>query len=73
MGSPEGFVRYGFVEFPDSRGLIRARWMYSLKAGYFWPLKRFAKHQYLIDCEIKDLLDEVARRVRRRKYARDRS
>lgn len=67
MGSLQGHFRYGFVDFPDLRGLVRARWAYRLASGYFGPFKKVASYQHLLDCEILDLLDETERRVRLRK------
>jgi hypothetical protein len=35
VGSLRGFFRYGFARWPSGRGLIRARWAYRLRIGYF--------------------------------------
>jgi len=67
VGSLRGLFRYGFAWWPGGRGFIRARWAYQLRIGYFWPFRGPMGTQYLVECEIKDLRDEMQRRVRRRK------
>jgi hypothetical protein len=64
VGSVRGFFRYGFAWlWPSGRGLIRARWAYKLNIGYFWIFRGPIGTQYLVECEIKDLRDEIQRRV----------
>ena len=67
VGSLGGLFRYGFAWWPGGRGLIRARWAYQLRIGYFGPFRGPMGTQYLVECEIKDLRDEMQRRVQMRK------
>ena len=67
VGSLRGLFRYGFARWPSGRGLIRARWAYRLRIGYFWPFRGPMGTQYLVECEIKDLRDEMQRRIQMRK------
>ena len=68
VGSLRGFFRYGFAWlFPTGRGPIRARWAYRLRIGYSWMFRGPLGTQYLVECEIKDLRDEMQRRVEMRK------
>lgn len=67
IGSLRGLFRYGFARWPSGRGLIRARWAYRLRIGYFGPFRGPMGTQYLVECEIKDLRDEMQRRVLMRK------
>lgn len=69
VGSLKGLFRYGFAWWPGGRGLIRARWAYRLRIGYFGPFRRPLGTQYLVECEIKDLRDEMQRRVQVRKLS----
>lgn len=55
--------KFGFL-FPFGRGLMHSRLNYKLKGGYFGPFKHApfgALYRY--DCEIKDILEEIERRV----------
>ena len=63
VGSLRGFFRYGFAWWPSGRGLIRARWAYRLWIGYFWIFRGPLGTQYLVECEIKDLYDEIQHRI----------
>jgi len=67
VGSLRGLFRYAFAWLPGGRGFIRARWAYQLRIGYFGPFRGPMGTQYLVECEIKDLRDEMQRRVRTRK------
>lgn len=67
VGSLRGFFRYHFAWWPGGRGLIRARWAYRLRIGYLGPFRGPIGTQYLVECEIKDLRDEMQRRVPVRK------
>jgi hypothetical protein len=67
VGSLRGFFRYGFAWWPGGRGPIRARWAYRARIGYFGPFRGPMGTQYLVECEIKDLRDEMQRRVQTRK------
>jgi hypothetical protein len=72
VGSLGGLFRYGFAWWPSGRGLIHARWAYRLRMGYFWIFRGPVGTQYLVECEIKDLRDEMQRRVlMRRKLSTD--
>jgi hypothetical protein len=53
--------------WPPGRGLIHARWAYKFNIGYFWIFRGPVGTQYLVECEIKDLRDEIQRRVDTRK------
>jgi hypothetical protein len=66
VGSFRGFFRYGFAWWPSGRGFLRARWAYKLNIGYFWIFRGPVGTQYLVECEIKDLRDEIQRRVNAR-------
>jgi hypothetical protein len=67
VGSFRGLFRYGFARWPGGRGLIRARWAYRFRIGYYGPFRGPLGTQYLVECEIKDLRDEMQRRVQTRK------
>ena len=67
VGSLRGFFRYGFAWWPGGRGPIRARWAYRARIGYYGPFRGPMGTQYLVECEIKDLRDEMQRRVWMRK------
>ncbi len=67
VGSFRGLFRYGFAWWPGGRGFIRARWAYRLRIGYFGPFRGPMGTQYLVDCEIEDLRDEMKRRIKMRK------
>ena len=73
VGSLRGFFRYGFAHWPGGRGPVRARWAYRLRIGYFGPFRGAMGTQYLVECEIKDLRDEMQRRVDIRKLFSSRS
>ena len=50
------------------RGPIHSRLIYKVAGGYFWPFKNNpfgALYRY--DCEIKDVRDEIERRVTQRR------
>jgi hypothetical protein len=66
VGSLRGFFRYGFAWWPSGRGLLRARWAYRFRIGYYWIFRGPVGTQYLVECEIKDLRDEMQRRVKRK-------
>lgn len=66
VGSLRGFFRYGFSRWPAGRGFIRAQWAYELRIGYVWPFRGALGTQYLVECEIADLRDEIERRVQAR-------
>jgi hypothetical protein len=65
VGSLRGAFRYGRV--PAGRGPIFARWTYRLQIGYFWIFRGPVGTQYLVECEIEDLRDEMMRRIQKRK------
>jgi hypothetical protein len=56
---------------PLGRGPLHARIFYKiLGLGYLNFFKSSSLHDlYLLDCELKDIRDEIERRVRRRKTA----
>lgn len=62
--SPRGLWRTGFV-WPFGRGPIYARWAYRLWIVYYWPFRGPIGTQYMVECEIKDLRDEMLRRSKR--------
>jgi hypothetical protein len=64
VGDLRRFWRYG-IEWPFGRGPIYARWAYRFWIGYYWPFRGPAGTQYLVECEIKDLRDEMQRRAGR--------
>jgi hypothetical protein len=66
VGGLRGFFRYGFAWWPPGRGPIHARWAYRLRIGYYWIFRGPLGTQYLVECEIKDLYDEMQHRVRTR-------
>lgn len=66
VGSAKGMLYYD-PEWPFGRGLIRHRLAYKIQIGYFWPFRGRRGTQYLVECEIKDLHDEMMRRVRKKK------
>ena|SRR5215831_10811235 len=59
--------RHGFM-FSFGRGLFHSRLFYKLTGGYFGPFKNNPFGTlYRYDCEIKDILDEIQRRVDQKK------
>lgn len=68
VGTLAGVVRHG-IEWPFGRGPIRARWAYKIWIGYFWIFRGPRGTLYLVECEIKDLQDEIGRRAAVRKRA----
>lgn len=50
----------------SGRGLSRARWAYGFRIGYYWIFRGPVGTQYRVECEIKDLRDEMQRRVKRK-------
>lgn len=66
VGSLKGFIYYG-PEWPFGRGPIHVRWAYKIWIGYFWIFRGRRGTLYLVECEIKDVRDELARRVTRKK------
>src|SRR5262245_60344816 len=68
VGSLKGIMRYGF-EWPFGRGPIHARWAYKIWIGYFWPFRGPRGTLHLVECEIKDLRDEIQHRANARKVA----
>src|SRR5262245_40161380 len=66
VGDLKWMYRNGFMYW-FGRGPIHSRFFYKLCGGYFGPFKNNpfgTLHRY--DCEIKDLRDEIKRRVRRK-------
>jgi hypothetical protein len=63
--------RYGFM-MPFGRGLLHARILYRIMAAWCdGPLTgRSLGDLYMLDCEIKDLRDEMRRRVKARRAER---
>jgi hypothetical protein len=70
IGSLRGWWRTGFI-WPLGRGPLHARWAYRFWISYYWVLRGPVGTQYLVECELKDLLEEVRRRVKRRNTKRD--
>jgi hypothetical protein len=68
VGSLKGMIWYG-LEWPFGRGPIHARLAYKIWIGYFWIFRGPRGTLYLTECEIKDLRDEIRRRVRARRAA----
>jgi hypothetical protein len=58
--------RWGLL-FPFGRGLIHHPLAYKLCGGGFGRFTTIFGCLYLLDCEIKDVRDEIQRRVKRRK------
>jgi hypothetical protein len=65
VGSLRGTLVNG--DWPFGRGPIHARIAYKLQIGYFWIFRGPRGTQYLVECEIKDLRDEIERRVTARR------
>jgi hypothetical protein len=63
VGSLRGFLRYGFI-WPFRRGPLHARWAYRFWICYYGIFRGPAGTQYLVECEIKDLRDEMHRRAK---------
>jgi hypothetical protein len=72
VGSLRGLFRYGFA-WPFGRGPLYARWAYRFWIGYYWPFRGPSGTQYLVECEMKDLRDEMQRRIEERKANINRS
>jgi hypothetical protein len=70
--SLRGWWRSGFV-WPFGRGPLYARWAYRIWIGYYWPFRGPTGTQYMVECEIKDLRDEMQRRAERQFAKIDRS
>ena len=52
------------------RGPFHSRVVYKILSGYFWPFKNNPSGTlYRYDCEIKDVRDEIAERIKQRKAA----
>ena len=68
VGSLKGIIYYG-PEWPFGRGPIHARWAYKIWIGYFWIFRGRRGTLYLTECEIRDVRDEIERRVRHQKTA----
>ncbi|MBV8752837.1 MAG: hypothetical protein JO328_08255 [Hyphomicrobiales bacterium] len=68
VGSLRGFFRYG-VAWPFGRGPVHARWAYRFWISYYWIFRGPVGTQYLVECEIKDLHDEIERRAKRQRRA----
>jgi hypothetical protein len=62
--SLRGLWRAGLV-WPFGRGPFYARWAYRLWIFYYWPFRGTTGTQYMVECEIKDLRDEMQRRSKR--------
>src|SRR5437660_2155741 len=62
VGSMRGIFARG--DWPFGRGPIHARLAYRIQIGYFWFFRGPRGTQYLVECEIKDLRDEIARRAK---------
>src|SRR5215469_11906339 len=58
VGSVRRFVWSG-VHWPFGRGPVHARWAYRFWIGYYWIFRGPLGTQYLVECEIKDVLDEM--------------
>jgi hypothetical protein len=65
FGSVRGVLFYA-DGWPFGRGPIFARWAYKILIGYFWPYRGRRGTLYLVECEIKDLNDEIQRRLKAR-------
>ena len=68
VGSLKGMIWYG-PEWPFGRGPVHARWAYKIWIWYFWPFRGPRGTLYLVECEIKDLRDEIQHRASARKVA----
>jgi hypothetical protein len=68
FGSVKGIVGYA-DGWPFGRGPVYARWAYKIWIGYFWPYRGRRGTLYLVECEIKDINDEIQRRPRARTTA----
>jgi hypothetical protein len=66
VGSLRGFFRYHFAWPLFGRGPVHARWAYRFWIGYYWIFRGPVGTQYLVECEIKDLRDELQRREKRK-------
>ena len=66
FGSLKGQIVYGF-EWPFGRGPIHARIAYRMQICYFLFFRGRRGTQYLVECEIKDLRDEIGYRAKVRK------
>ena len=68
VGSLKGAIFYG-LEWPFGRGPIHARLAYRMQIGYFGIFRGPRGTLYLVECQIKDLRDEIAHRAKIRKKA----
>jgi len=68
VGSFKGIIHHG-IEWPFGRGPIYARWAYKVWIGYFWIFRGRRGTLYLVECEIRDLRDEIERRTPRQRAA----
>jgi hypothetical protein len=66
VGSLKGFIYYG-PEWSFGRGPIHVRWAYKIWIGYFWIFRGRRGTLYLVECEIRDVRDELAHRATRKK------
>jgi hypothetical protein len=66
VGGLRGLIYYGF-EWPFGRGPFHARLAYKIQIGYFSCFRGPRGTLYLVECEIKDLCDEIERRAKDRK------
>ena len=64
VGSLKGMIFSG-AEWPFGRGPFHAL-AYKIQIGYFLCFRGPRGSQYLVECEIQDLRDEIERRVKRR-------
>jgi hypothetical protein len=68
VGNLSRLFRFGYVlGWPFGRGPIRHRIAYKIQICYFWPFRGPVGTQYLVECEIKDLHDEIKRRAELRR------
>ena len=73
VGSLRGLFRYGFAWPLFGRGPLHARWAYRFWIGYYWPFRGPLGTQYLVECEMKDLRDEMQRRIEKQNANNNRS
>jgi hypothetical protein len=66
VGSFKGQLWYG-IEWPFGRGPIHARFAYKFWIGYCGIFRGPRGTLYLVECEIKDLRDEIQHRGHERK------
>jgi hypothetical protein len=65
VGSIGGVIWH--ADWPFGRGPIHARLAYRIWIWYFWPFRGPRGTRYLVECEIKDLRDEIERRMKVRR------